>query len=115
MPRARFTADVVEGHKGVCAVLVPFDPEEVWRQLPVRLAGRRHGWPVKGLVAGARFGGYVGERWGRFFVDVTGLAKPGAQVAVALEPDASPKTLAKAIELSKATTQPGKARSVREV
>jgi hypothetical protein len=109
--RARFTAEVIEGHKGVKAVLVPFDPEEVWRVKPHRLAGRRHGWLVKGTLDGAAFDGYVGERWGNFFITLPGDGpKVGATLAFALEPTDSPKTLEKATAQSVATTQPGKAR-----
>jgi len=44
MSKARFEAALFEGHKGVTAVLVPFDPEEVWGLRPVKLA-RRDGTP----------------------------------------------------------------------
>src|SRR5438552_11549492 len=110
MARARFTAELVEGHKGVRAALVPFDPEGVWRIKPHRLAGRRHGWLVKGTLNGGKFDGYVGERWGKFFITLT-EGNVGDSVAFVLEPTTSAQTLAKAIEQSKATTQPGKARA----
>jgi hypothetical protein len=107
--KARFTAEVIEGHKGVHAVLVPFDPEEIWRVKPWRLAGRRHGWLVKGTLNGKKLDGYIGERWGNFFITVVGLSA-GNQVKVVLEPTDAPETLAKAVEQSRATTQPGRAR-----
>jgi hypothetical protein len=109
--KARFASEVIEGHKGVKAVMVPFDPEEVWRVKPHRLAGRRHGWLVKGTLDGAAFDGYVGERWGNFFITVPAQGpEVGATVAFALGPTDDPTTLEKAISQSVATTQPGKAR-----
>jgi hypothetical protein len=116
MRRATFDAELIEGHKGVTVVLVPFDPEAVWGQKPVRLAGRRHGWPVKGTVNGVRFSGYVGDRWGRFFVIMEPSLRAEAEVAVGdrltvvVEPTRSAAAVANAVEQSKVTTQPGKAR-----
>ena len=37
MPIKIFKAEVIQGHKGVLAVLVPFNPEELWKQKPVKL------------------------------------------------------------------------------
>jgi hypothetical protein len=109
MRRARFEAVVIEGHKGVRAVMVPFDPEDIWQVKPHRLAGRRHGWLVKGKLGGKKLEGYIGERWGNFFITVTDR-EPGETVRVELEPTTSAAILTRAIEQSKATTQPGKAR-----
>jgi hypothetical protein len=113
----RFDAELVEGHKGVVVALVPFDPEEAFGQKPVRLAGRRHGWPVRGSLNGVAFDGYVGERWGRFFVivdealrDAAGVAA-GQRVSLAVAPTSDPTTLERAIAQSKQTTQPSKARA----
>src|SRR4051812_28024713 len=114
MRAAEFETSLIEGHKGVTVVLVPFDPESVWALKPVRLAGRRHGWPVKARVGKTAFLGYVGERWGNFFVIVEPAVrekaklKVGARLSVALSPDASAAALAAATEQSKATTQPKK-------
>jgi hypothetical protein len=117
MRSERFEAEVIEGHKGVIVALVPFDPAVAWRCPPVRLAGRRHGWPVRGTVNRVAFEGYVGERWGRFFVildeslrKASGVAT-GDRVRVALAPTTSPGALAKAMEQSKVTTQPKKVRA----
>jgi hypothetical protein len=110
---ARFEAELVQGHKGVVAVLVPFDPEEIWGLKPHRLAGRRHGWPVKVRAGRKRFAGYIGERWGRFFItlDAEALgAKVGDTLAFSVEPTKDRKVVALATEQSKATTQPSKAR-----
>src|SRR5689334_12588817 len=82
MRKARFEGELVEGHKGVTAVRVPFDPEAVWRQRPFRLAGRRHGWLVTGTANGARFEGYVGERWNRFFITFDERLRDAARVRV---------------------------------
>src|SRR5947209_797946 len=78
---ARFDAELVEGHKGVVVAVVPFDPEDVFGQKPVRLAGRRHGWVVGGSLNATKFDGYVGERWARFFIIVDPDLRRAAGVA----------------------------------
>lgn len=114
--RVKFDAELLEGHKGVVFVIVPFDPEETWGDKPVRLAGRRHGWLVRGTVQGHEFEGYVGDRWGRFFValgdallEAAGLSV-GDQIRVVLEPTRGLGTLRTAVEQSKRSTQPRTAR-----
>jgi hypothetical protein len=116
MRRARFEAPLFEGHKGVTGVLVPFDPVELWHAPPVRLAGRRHGWLVTGTANGARFDGYIGERWNRFFItldealcDAAGVTV-GDLVTMVIAPAATSKTYLAALEQSRVTTQPGKPR-----
>ena len=112
MPTKTFKAELFEGHKGVIAVLVPFNPEELWKQKPVKLAGRRHGWLVEGSIDGEPFDGYIGLRWDRFFIMVDAAAKkPGETVTVKVQPTDAAKTLARATEQSKITTQPKKARA----
>jgi uncharacterized protein DUF1905 len=114
--RARFEAPLVEGHKGVTAVLVPFDPVEVWHAPPVRLAGRRHGWLVAGTANGARFDGYIGERWNRFFVtlDEAQCAAAGVivgeTVTMVIAPTATSKAYRAALAQSRVTTEPTKPR-----
>jgi len=116
MRRARFEAPLFEGHKGVTAVLVPFDPVEVWHLPPVRLAGRRHGWLVSGTANGARFDGYVGERWNRFFITLGEALRAAAGITVGdvvtmvIAPTAASKAYLAALEQSRVTTQPGKPR-----
>ncbi len=114
MPSAKFRSELVEGHKGVVALIVPFDPEAMWGLKPTRLAGRRHGWPVRGRVGRKRFTGYVGERWGRFFVmldaEALGL-QVGDTLSVELETTREPTIVADAIAQSRGTTQPKKARA----
>lgn len=113
----RFDAELVLGHKGVVAALVPFDPEAVFQCKPTRLAGRRHGWPVTASVNGVDFTGYVGERWGRFFVMLEERVRRAAKVSVgdvvtiAVSPSADAEVVAAAVAQSKITTQPKKARA----
>ena len=117
MRRARFEAPLFEGHKGVTGVLVPFDPVDLWHAPPVRLAGRRHGWLVNGTANGARFDGYIGERWNRFFITLDEALRDAAGVAVGdlvtmvIAPTATSKAYLAALEQSRVTTQPGKPRT----
>jgi hypothetical protein len=116
MRRARFEAPLFEGHKGVTGVLVPFDPVDLWRAPPVRLAGRRHGWLVTGTANGARFDGYIGERWNRFFITLDEALRDAAGVTVGdlvtmvIAPTATSRAHRAALEQSRVTTQPGKPR-----
>jgi hypothetical protein len=117
MSKIRFEAELIEGHKGVTVVLVPFDPEERWSKKPVRLAGRRHGWLVTASANGVRFDGYIGQRWNRFFIIIDSGLREAASVAVGdtvkmiVEPTSSARVLAKAREQSKLTTAPKIARA----
>jgi hypothetical protein len=117
MGKARFEARLVEGHQGLTVVIVPFDPEAVWRQKPLRLAGRRHGWLVKGTANGATFNGYIGDRWGRFFIQLddrlckTAGASIGDSLSMVVEPTDTAKAYFYALEQSKMTTQPSRART----
>jgi hypothetical protein len=117
MKKARFEAPLIEGHKGVAAILVPFDPEAVWRQKPTRLAGRRHGWLVKGTANGVAFNGYIGDRWGRFFITLDDELRRAADVSVGdvvltvVEPTATARAYLQACAQSEMTTQPKKARA----
>jgi Domain of unknown function (DUF1905) len=115
--QAVFDAELINGHKGVTVVIVPFDPEEGWSLKPVRLEARRHGWPITGKVNGVRFDGYIGERWGRFFVIIDPELREAAGVAVGetlnlvIQPAASRRVLERAIQQSRLTTQPRVARA----
>src|SRR5215831_9130760 len=112
MSKVRFEAELIEGHKGVTVVLVPFDPEETWSRKPLRLVGRRHGWLVTGTANGVKFNGYIGERWNRFFIIIDSGLREAAQVTVGdtlkivVEPTSSARALAQAREQSKVTTAP---------
>lgn len=116
MKRARFEGELIAGHKGVVVALVPFDPGELWGTRPVRLEGTRHGWLIRGEVNGVAFDGYIGERWGRFFIQLepevmeAAKAKLGATVELAIQASASRAVLAAARAQSLATTQPKKPR-----
>ena len=112
MKKAQFEAELIEGHKGVVVVLVPFDPEEKWSRKPVLLAGRRHGWPVVGTANGVRFEGYIGERWNRFFIIIDSDLRHAANVSVgdtlkmSVEPTSSARVLELALKQSRVTTAP---------
>jgi hypothetical protein len=117
--KARFSAELIEGHQGVTAVIVPFDPQAVLKTDPVALAGRRTGWLVKGTANGVRFEGYIGQRWGNYFILVDRELRSAAKVSIGdtlklvVEPTATAKALAKATEQSLATTQPGRGSRTR--
>jgi uncharacterized protein DUF1905 len=114
--KAEFDAELIEGHKGVTVVIVPFDPEEGWSQKPVRLGSRRHGWLITGTVNGVRFDGYIGERWGRFFIIIDPELRKEAGVSVGdtlriiIQPTSTGRVFERAVEQSKMTTQPRTAR-----
>ena len=115
--KAQFNAELILGHKGITAVIVPFDPEEGWSRKPVRLASRRHGWLVTGTLNNVSFDGYIGERWGRFFITVEpGLRaaariEVGDTVKVSIQPATSRRVYDLAFKQSKQTTQPKIART----
>ncbi|MEW5850177.1 MAG: DUF1905 domain-containing protein [Myxococcota bacterium] len=71
MKKQKFTTELITGHGGVCAVIVPFDPAQVWgvTLTPMMTShGKRLGTPVQGTVNGAPFEYWLGYRWGRFFI-----------------------------------------------
>src|SRR5262245_28670948 len=115
--QVRFEAELIEGHKAVTVVLVPFDPEQKWSLKPVRLAGRRHGWVISGSANGVAFDGYIGERWNRFFIIIDKDLRESAQVSLGdilkmtVRPTSSAVALATALQQSKVTTQPKTPRS----
>ncbi len=110
--KREFNAELIEGHKGVTVVIVPFDPEQVWSEKPLRLDPRRHGWLVRGSVNGVPFDGYIGERWSRFFIIIGPELRAAAKVSVGdtlrmiVRPTATMRALAHAREQSKKTTAP---------
>jgi len=67
MPDDRFTAVLVEGHKGA-AFEVPFDPAERWGTEPVRLRAGRLGHRVAGKVNGVAFESAVVARSKKFWL-----------------------------------------------
>ena len=114
---AEFEAQLVEGHKGVTVVILPFDPEEGWSLKPVQLESRRHGWLITGTANGVRFDGYVGERWGRFFIIIDPELREDAGISVGdtlrmrVQPTMSRRVYERALAQSKVTTQPQKRRA----
>jgi hypothetical protein len=64
-----FVAELLMGHKGA-AVIVPFDPGALWGTRPVThgVLPWRTGHLVRGFVNGVPFEGWIGRRWGRFFL-----------------------------------------------
>jgi len=115
--RTEFEAELVEGHKGVTVVIVPFDPEEEWSRKPVRLDPRRDGWLITGSANGVPFDGYIGQRWGRFFIIIDRELRAEAKVSVGenirliVEPTATMRALTRARAQSKLTTAPKKGRA----
>ena len=102
-----FEANLFQGHKGVTAVIVPFDPRSTWGREPVPLDARREGWLVAGTVNGAAFEGWIGFRWGRFFLIVDAGLRAAAEVAVgdALEIAIAPTDSATALAIAKVQAQ----------
>lgn len=112
MSKATFTAELVEGHKEVHAVIVPFDPQEVWGQKPVKIDPRRDGWLIRGTMNKIRFLGWIGYRWGRFFIIVdpemreTLGVEVGARIVFVVEPTSSAAAMKIAREQARLTTAP---------
>ena len=83
MKSRRFQAEIQSGHKGE-AVLVPFDPEEAWgiapRAVASKVYGSRPGHLVRGTLNGHSFDGWIGRRWGKFFLLVDGELQRKARV-----------------------------------
>ena len=78
-----FVAELLLGHKGA-AVLVPFDPGKVWGTRPVEhgVLPWRTGHLVRGAMNGVPFEGWIGRRWGRFFILVDSKLQAKAGIAV---------------------------------
>jgi hypothetical protein len=110
-----FTAPLVEGHQGVHAVIVPFDPREVWGTEPVALDPRRSGWLVRGTIDGAAMFGWIGVRWSRYFIIVDAALRTGVAVGdeldIVVEPTGDPRALAIAQAQAKLTTAPGRGKA----
>ena len=114
--KTRFEAELVQGHKGVTVVIVPFNPETAWSRKPVRLDPRRDGWLVAGTANGIRFDGYIGYRWGRFFIIIepelreAAKASVGDMLTMVVGPTATHRALVRARAQSKVTTAPARGR-----
>ena len=70
----RFTSAVIEGHGGVRAFYVPFDPGAVWGSElvtwthPLFDGEKRKGYTARIRIGNYAFDGFIGYRWKRFFV-----------------------------------------------
>ena len=111
---ATFTGELFEGHKEVTAVIVPFDPQEVWGLKPVKIDPRRDGWLIRGTMNRVRFQGWIGYRWGRFFIMVDPQMREAASVEVGdsivfnIEPTTSEAAMKIARGQAKLTTAPSR-------
>ena len=93
-PRREFDAELYEGHDGTWAVKVPFDPASALgtRFEPVSHRHATEGHVVRGTMNGAKFDGFIGKKYGFFFLLVEGElrknvgATPGDTVTVVVEP-----------------------------
>ena len=78
----RFKAEILTGHKGD-AVVVPFNPARVWDAKAAEVPRPwRLGYLVLGTLNGCPFEGWIGFRWGRFFMLVPEELQGAAGVSV---------------------------------
>lgn len=69
MANARFTATLLDGHKGA-AFEVPFDPAERWSQESEHVRAGRHGHRVIGTINGVGFDSVIVPRSRRFWIEI---------------------------------------------
>ena len=81
MKAERFTAIVLDGHKGP-GFEIPFDPGERWGVAQVRLWPGRRGYRVRGIVNKVPFESAALGRSRRFFVLVTEEMAKSAKLRV---------------------------------
>jgi hypothetical protein len=87
----RFTAVVLDGHKGL-AFELPFSPAERWGLTETKLRPGRRGYRVRGTVNEREFESVVVPRQRRFWVLVSdemqkaGRLRAGAEVKVSIGP-----------------------------
>jgi predicted DNA-binding protein (MmcQ/YjbR family) len=81
MANARFTATLLEGHKGA-AFEVPFDPAKRWKIPPERLRAGRNGHRVEGVVNGVGFQSAVVPRLRRFWLEINDDLREEAQLEI---------------------------------
>jgi len=83
----------------------------------VAVGSARHGWLITGTVNGAPFDGYIGERWGRFFIIIEPELRKAARVSIGdkltmtVQPTSKLRAFRKAVAQSKVTTAPRKPRA----
>jgi predicted DNA-binding protein (MmcQ/YjbR family) len=80
MANARFTATLLDGHKGA-AFEVPFDPEERWDIPPERRRAGRNGHRVAGKVNGVAFESSVVPRSRKFWLEIDDEVRKQAKLA----------------------------------
>lgn len=108
--RREFDAELYEGHDGSWAVKVPFDPAAALESTiaPVTHRHAKEGHLVRGTMNGRAFEGFVGKKYGFFFLLVEGVlrdtlgARPGDTVTVILEPRGGRTLVAGAARISRA-------------
>lgn len=81
MANARFTATLLDGHKGT-AFEVPFDPAERWDSPPERLKAGRRGHRVTGKVNGVAFESAIVPRSRRFWLLIDDDVREQAKLAI---------------------------------
>jgi predicted DNA-binding protein (MmcQ/YjbR family) len=81
MANARFTATLLEGHKGA-AFEVPFDPAKRWKIPPERLRAGRNGHRVAGVINGVGFQSAVVPRLRRFWLEIEDDLRKDAKLAI---------------------------------
>jgi hypothetical protein len=81
MADARFTAVLLEGHKGA-AFEVPFDPAERWDLAPTRLQAGRRGHRVAGKVNGVAFESAVVPRSRKFWLLIDQSVREEAKLEI---------------------------------
>lgn len=81
MANARFTATLLDGHKGA-AFEVPFDPSEQWPVEPERLRAGRNGHRVVGTINGVGFESAVVPRSKKFWVEIDDKVRQKAKLKI---------------------------------
>jgi predicted DNA-binding protein (MmcQ/YjbR family) len=81
MANARFTATLLDGHKGA-AFEVPFDPSERWSIEPTRIRAGRNGHRVIGTVNGVGFDSAIVSRAKKFWVEIDDAVMTRAKLDV---------------------------------
>jgi predicted DNA-binding protein (MmcQ/YjbR family) len=81
MANARFTATLLDGHKGA-AFEVPFNPSERWSIEPTRIRAGRNGHRVIGTVNGVGFDSAIVARSKKFWVEIDGDVMTRAKLEI---------------------------------
>ncbi len=81
MANARFTATLLEGHKGA-AFEVPFDPADRWDIPPERLRAGRRGHRIAGTVNGVAFESAIVLRARSFWVEIDDDVRKEAKLEI---------------------------------